>query len=744
VTIRRTKKRIGVIIDAIHEPYQSGIWNGICHEAGKQGVDILSFAGTSQDGVDHFDAHYDVISFFAPGSDIDGVIVFSGSITEHHGKEFTTGLCRAFQGIPLVCVSEKVEDFPVIMVENAPGIEQIVHHFAVDHHLRNVAFIKGPAGHAEADARFNAYCRGLENNGLPFNPALVFSGSFIARDGARAVRELLDGNQPFDGIICVNDDTARGVLEELQKQNRHVPGEVSVAGFDDVPEAENLEPALTTIRQPLFQIGVAATRNILDQIDGIDVPTETVLPTEPVFRRSCGCFSKAVASARAIHTHVEGLSLPDVATSISRLVLATVDISSPHFPGVQAFQESVVLLLEFLDSAATHPGSGHGFLNEVDRQLFVAKTFCDSTQLLTAILREMTVHLPSLFTDGAHLTESANLLQQGKVLVQENRNRNERQKYIAEAGFQRNINVVCQRIISSFEQRELLTSIADGLPELQVNSLTLALFPNTSISRNDWHSPEFSELMLGFNLRLGEVMFPRGETRIQRTDIFVDHLMDLQAPGNHIFMPLFHRDEYLGYVVLEFAESAPLFMYEEIRLHISSAVKSAMLLRKFKAQSMVDELTGVYNRRGFVTLARKLMDSAHASKTELMMFYADVDGLKGINDTFGHEHGDTIISGAARVLTETFRERDLIARIGGDEFVVVLLSQKIQGLEKKIRRRFAMLESRFNEKLNRQYQLSVSLGAAVCRLSENESLDTLMKRADADLFAKKRARKLSL
>ncbi|MBN2341520.1 MAG: GGDEF domain-containing protein [Deltaproteobacteria bacterium] len=736
--------KIGVIIDAIHEQYQSGIWKGITHRAKTLGIDLISFIGTSQDGVDHFDTHYDVIQPFAPNSDIDGVIIFSGSITEHHGKDFTRNLCKTFGNLPLVCVSEKISGFPCIIVENAPGIELTIDHMVSHHNLHNIAFIKGPNGHAEAEERFEAYKRSLIRNHLELDEELIFDGSFIARDGAKATRELIQKGIPFDGIVCVNDHTAFGVLEELSRQNLHVPGNVSVAGFDDVKEAAMLQPALSTVRQPLFRMGEEAVNNIVEQINGGRIPEETVLPTEPVYRRSCGCFSDEVENAKAIHTHISGLSPDEIVNNIFDTTYSLIATHSAAYPGDDKYREKLQDLVDSLVWDVKKPLIRHIFLNEVDILLFSTSKFADSVSLLQTLLRELTVYVTSLFDDAKSIASANNILQQGAALIREHRSVVEQRVLLDEKHFQLNINVTSQRVISSFEQRELLEAIAKGLPTLDVQSLVLATFQEGSINRNHWHYPDTCNLLLAYNQTLGKVIYPRGVTQISSHEIFPRELRNPDKPHNHIFMPLYYRDEYLGYMVLEFAKAAPLFMYEELRLHVSSAIKSALLLRKFKAQSMIDELTGVYNRRGFVTLGEKMLASAKGSNMELMMFYADVDGLKLINDKYGHEDGDIIISGAASVLCETFRERDLIARIGGDEFVILLVSKKMVDLEDKIRDRFALFEQKFNENLNKPYKLSVSLGAAICNMARNEPLDKLMKRADADLFGKKRARKLAL
>src|SRR3989338_8947318 len=91
--------------------------------------------------------------------------------------------------------------------------------------------------------------------------------------------------------------------------------------------------------------------------------------------------------------------------------------------------------------------------------------------------------------------------------------------------------------------------------------------------------------------------------------------------------------------------------------------------------SITDELTNLYNRRGFLTLAADRLKLTRRSKTGLWMFFADVDGLKHINDTFGHQEGDRALTDVAQILKKIFRESDIIARLSGDEFIILIATR---------------------------------------------------------------------
>jgi len=170
-----------------------------------------------------------------------------------------------------------------------------------------------------------------------------------------------------------------------------------------------------------------------------------------------------------------------------------------------------------------------------------------------------------------------------------------------------------------------------------------------------------------------------------------------------------------------------------------------MILKKFKTQSQMDDMTGVFNRRGFMATVKNMLDSLQFNKKDFMVVYADVDGLKKINDTYGHDEGDIIIKGCSKVLKETFRGKDAIGRIGGDEFVIALESSHIKGLQKKLQLRFEQQEALFNKNLaGKPYKLSVSLGFAILDKSSPgspDSIDEIMKLADDMLLKVKQQKK---
>ncbi len=185
---------------------------------------------------------------------------------------------------------------PVVAVEGAPGsrvpavvIDQVGGSRAATEHLlglghRNVWHISGPQGWFDSRGREEGWRSALTEAGIEPPPLLV--GDWGHTSGYEAGR-ILSGLPEATAVFVANDDMALGLLRALHEGGRRVPEDVSVVGFDDLPEAAYMKPPLTTVRQEFFEVGQQSIRLLLDQIDG-RTPTESrpVVPTRLVVRQS--------------------------------------------------------------------------------------------------------------------------------------------------------------------------------------------------------------------------------------------------------------------------------------------------------------------------------------------------------------------------------------------------------------------------------------------------------------------------
>ncbi|MEG4228657.1 diguanylate cyclase [Microcoleus sp. N9_B2] len=155
--------------------------------------------------------------------------------------------------------------------------------------------------------------------------------------------------------------------------------------------------------------------------------------------------------------------------------------------------------------------------------------------------------------------------------------------------------------------------------------------------------------------------------------------------------------------------------------------------------SVTDELTGLYNRRGFFLLANQQLKIARRTQTSYFILFADLDGLKKINDTLGHEMGDRVIVDAAQILKQTFREADIVARLGGDEFALFIPNFSGDS-STNFHSRLEENIDRFNQQSERAY-ISISLGVEFGDLNNEVLLEQLLAKADKLMYEHKRTKR---
>jgi diguanylate cyclase (GGDEF)-like protein len=174
------------------------------------------------------------------------------------------------------------------------------------------------------------------------------------------------------------------------------------------------------------------------------------------------------------------------------------------------------------------------------------------------------------------------------------------------------------------------------------------------------------------------------------------------------------------------------------------AVRQALLDRELRQLALTDDLTCLYNRRGFFAAATHQMKLACRNQQPLLLFFCDVDNLRKINDSHGHREGDLCIVRAADALEKAFRGSDVLARLGGDEFAALACENSAQARDVILRRLEQSLKKSFSAANETRYELSLSVAVARFDPKRAVSLGELMAQAGKDMYEKKRTRPLSL
>ncbi len=183
--------------------------------------------------------------------------------------------------------------------DNLTGMAELARHLVTEHGYRTLAYLGGHPDSPDNLARHAAFRDAVAQAGGTFAGGPEWQGNYCAAGGARVIGRLLASDIPLPrAIACANDQTALGVIYALRQHGVDVPGDVAVTGFDDIPMARHLRPQLTTVRQPIQEIGATAFEVLHSMISAAEpAQRDIVLPTQLIPRESCGCRPDPVAPA---------------------------------------------------------------------------------------------------------------------------------------------------------------------------------------------------------------------------------------------------------------------------------------------------------------------------------------------------------------------------------------------------------------------------------------------------------------
>lgn len=568
----RPRPRIGLLLNALSYTYQNDILRGVHEELAAHDVDLCCFSGGSIVGAGspRPSSIYELIGTGA----LDGMIVSSSTLANEVGSTGVADFCRRYPGLPICSIGDQLDDIPSLLIDNFVGVQEVTLHLIDTHERSRVAFVSGPSKNDESQRRLAAYKAALGARGLPIVGDLIIEGNFTHAAGVAAVERLFGEGPGCDAIVAANDWTALGALDALDRRGLRVPRDVSVIGFDDIDEARFSMPPLSTISQPIRELGKHAARLVLSRLAGEPVALSGTLPTRIRLRRSCGCFDGAAPAPHpAPHpTSPRGMSslARDRRQLADRLARAM-----PETSGAGSDQDRAERLLTALCGDLAE-GTDCQFLPALGDVLRGTASWGNVHawhDTLTFLRLEVAEYLgrttQNTLLDGliehAHVAVSAAAErgQGGRRLVQEN--------------LLRTLQQTAAALLTAVDIPSFSRALTESLPKIGIPGCAVVLQVGERLAAD-----ATARLVVAYDrergLLLEEPCDARGE------DLILPAQMSARRRTT-VIQPLFVGNDVLGFSVLELG---PLDgkVYEILREQVSAAVKGVLLFR-----TIVEEVT---------------------------------------------------------------------------------------------------------------------------------------------------------
>ena len=285
-----SKKTIGVFVSNVSGEFQDYISKGIITKAKELDYNVAFFTDFAGKDQNSYDMGELLITYLPNYEELDGIIIVPAIVRtspiEEGYKRFIKERCHC----PIVSIRKEIPDYYNVLIDDYTVLDEIINHFIDIHKFTKINFLAGPKHSPEAGKRLAAYRKILAERNIPFDETRIYCGTEGKNIGIDAVNYWINnGKELPEAIICSSDYLALSVCTALAERGIAVPDQIAVTGCDNIEDAAEYSPSLTTARMPVFEMGMEAVEKIHRHNLGIEQPKNTLMKTITIYRSSCGC-----------------------------------------------------------------------------------------------------------------------------------------------------------------------------------------------------------------------------------------------------------------------------------------------------------------------------------------------------------------------------------------------------------------------------------------------------------------------
>ena len=736
VSVNKKRLNIGLLVGKITDYFSSELSKGAIETAKQLDVNLTVIPGGYlgiQDYNDSLGNFYEyqsnVLYNYAAKAAFEYLIVCTGTICYALDKEKSEKFLDTFGDTPLLSVAYVSEKHESLVFDNRSGIADAIDYLAKQGR-KHIGIMAGMPDNYDCLKRIEAYKEGLERNGLEFKESYV-QHCDIAFESGSECDEFLDNNPEIDAVLCVNDIIASIMYNCIVDREKRVGSDIAVIGFDDRASSKDLDPPLASVKADAKLLGKRSVEIAVARLTG--KKTEIVpVPTSFVPRHSC--FTED-ASFEMPADLFEG-TMDQVKENLKAYLDTVIfDLSER-----KKINDSLSDFVDFLDAE---------FIDKKADRSSVENTFARVSRLYATQvggLSRMANLLEVLFiwlmrnADAANVPAVKELFDSLKTIretdIHKGQNLHEFYSRLENGFIRDSLNVGVN----------LKDSYGDILRKLcNIGSVTSYLYvlDKPVIHNNGFEYPQdYSWQFKAYCYGAHPYIIRDKDKDMDTPQVFSNVFLVSDRPRILIATVLYTAATQYGLALLE-PEGWELF--DELTLitnQLSSACRTLDILRslndhlidindrntELETESKTDELTRVYNRKGFFKACDELIEKYAGKDDEFVICYADTDDLREINIEHGHIEGDYSIKLTSDCLRHAFGRYAVIGRMGGGEFAVITHHSQIFSPEDVMGRKEKFLEN-LNASSIKPYKFRISMGITQEHCTNRADVEDALEKA---------------
>lgn len=756
---------IAIMVNSIQNDYSTLLCKGAAIAADELDVNLLIVPGRELNAVwdnieiNRFEYQNNVLYSYVTANNIDVLLVSTGTVGFFLSEKQMREFMDQYKDLKVISMETEIEGYPSI-VFSLEGLKEAIEHVIVHHGKRKVAFLSGPKDLKVADARLEVYKQVLAENGIEYDKKYVAYGDFTDYCD-NVIDELFDrvADDMPEAICCANDTMVISVKKVCEKRGLRLGKDILVTGYDDAVFANVMDPPLTTVKSYIMTMGYQAVVSAVKYYETGTMGREYV-KTSLITRQSCGCDPEEI---HRIETRDIRVDIPkeELITNIEKYVISksALDIIP---------KKQIGDMYRFMNTVYDKIVEGDGFEDGEVSALVADLVSAENLDFFTIdSINAMMFALKRVALEGAS-DHKKNIINSSFERIYRHIS-----LHFAEKAHNIEKRMISDRYVftriaddmmdNGKDEDECFNLMVKDLSNIAMKSCYVYIYHNSffnsgrSNMTNDvssWHRPQHVYLKVFYEN--GKCVIPPVRDQRMKYDSILNHkFIPYNKRQTMVIQALYFNEEQYGVMLIE-TEISLMSEVMNISKQICTAIKLTQFMNQLEGalesvrkvndilsvESVSDQLTGAYNRRGFITESEKALRSCCMSHHDGAILYADLDNLKGINDNFGHKEGDFAIRMAMEFVRKNLRSTDVVGRIGGDEFVALVLDVDERQMD-QICMRIKSCACEFNRTSDKPYNIEVSMGVYMFDSYNRETIDQLMSSADKVLYANKKLKKKS-